>query len=166
MFDLSNGMLKSPCFNPLFIDKNVTKHKNQFLVIKVNWNRKNEENDTTPESNFTKYGVLDSYLKLFWQRYHKICVFLIFHFSNFCPITVIKIMFFFSRKEIVTTIFVLFAVPKIVLYAFQYGAGGILSWTLDSVHNHVASSAICCPIKYPIPIRWPVHPTRQASRDA
>ena len=48
---------------------------------------KKEENKTSLESNFTICGVLNSYLKLFWQRYHKIDVFLIFHIRCFVATT-------------------------------------------------------------------------------
>ena len=47
--------------------------------------KKNKENKISPESNFTICGVLNSHLKLFWLRYHKIYVFLIFHLFKFLP---------------------------------------------------------------------------------
>ena len=47
--------------------------------------KKNKENKISPESNFTICCVLKSHLKQFWLRYHKIYVFLIFHFFKFLP---------------------------------------------------------------------------------
>ena len=56
-----------------------------FIFLKIYRNWKSEENKTSPASNFTKCGVKNSKLKIIWQRYHKIWLFLIFHFLRFLP---------------------------------------------------------------------------------